>query len=348
MLGSLFFLCSECKNFFMITLGIETSCDETAVALYDSDKGLVGEAVFSQIELHGEYGGVIPELASRDHCQKITHIYKKALGDIHPSNIDQIAYTAGPGLLGTLLIGENFAQGLALALNKPLIPVNHLEGHLMAPFLGGEKLDFPFLTLLVSGGHSLIIDVKGLNDYEILGQSRDDAVGEAFDKVAKLIGLGYPGGPEIEKMAKHGDPKKFQFPQPMLHSDDYDFSFSGLKTSVLYAVQDLEKITEVIQADICASFQHAATEVLVKKISKALTDTGREGIVLAGGVAANKLLREKISTLQESLNINVLYPPIAHCTDNAAMIAYLGSLKTDEGTFQLNSHARPRWPLGKK
>ena len=348
MLGSLFFLCSECKNFFMITLGIETSCDETAVALYDSDKGLVGEAVFSQIELHAEYGGVIPELASRDHCQKITHIYKKALGDIHPSNIDQIAYTAGPGLLGTLLIGENFAQGLALALNKPLIPVNHLEGHLMAPFLGGEKLDFPFLTLLVSGGHSLIIDVKGLNDYEILGQSRDDAVGEAFDKVAKLIGLGYPGGPEIEKMAQHGDPKKFQFPQPMLYSDDYDFSFSGLKTSVLYTVQDLEKITEVIQADICASFQHAATEVLVKKISKALTDTGREGIVLAGGVAANKLLREKISTLHESFNINVLYPPIVHCTDNAAMIAYLGSLKTDEGTFQLNSHARPRWPLGKK
>ena len=176
----------------------------------------------------------------------------------------------------------------------------------------------------------MLINTKDIGDYSLIGQTRDDAVGEAFDKVAKLIGLGYPGGPEIEKMAQHGDPKKFQFPQPMLHSDDYDFSFSGLKTSVLYAVQDLEKITEVIQADICASFQHAATEVLVKKISKALTDTGREGIVLAGGVAANKLLREKISTLQESLNINVLYPPIAHCTDNAAMIAYLGSLKTDD------------------
>ena len=240
----------------------------------------------------------------------------------------------------------NFAQGLALALNKPLIPVNHLEGHLMAPFLSGEKLDFPFLTLLVSGGHSLIIDVRGLNDYEILGQSRDDAVGEAFDKVAKLIGLGYPGGPEIEKMAQQGDPEKFKFPQPMLHSDDYDFSFSGLKTSVLYSVQELDKITEEVQADICASFQHAATEVLVKKISKALIDTGREGIILAGGVAANKLLREKISTLQQSLNIKVLYPPIAHCTDNAAMIAYLGSLKTDEATYQLSSHARPRWPLG--
>lgn len=274
----------------MITLGIETSCDETAIALYDSKNGLIGEAVFSQIELHRDYGGVIPELASRGHCQKITHIFKEALGDINPNSIDQIAYTAGPGLLGALLIGENFAHGLALALSKPLVPVNHLEGHLIAPFLSGDKLDFPFLTLLVSGGHSLIIDVKDLNDYEILGQSRDDAVGEAFDKVAKLIGLGYPGGPEIEKMAQQGDPNKFKFPQPMLHSDDYDFSFSGLKTSVLYAVQDIDKITEEVQADICASFQHAATEVLVKKISKALTDTGREGIILAGGVAANLMI----------------------------------------------------------
>ena len=332
----------------MITLGIETSCDETAVALFDSSKGLVGEAVFSQVELHSEYGGVIPELASRDHCKKIIHIFQKALGDISSSKIDQIAYTAGPGLLGTLLIGENFAQGLAVALKKPLIPVNHLEGHLMAPFLSGDKLDFPFLTLLVSGGHSLIIDVKGLNNYEILGQSRDDAVGEAFDKVAKLIGLGYPGGPEIERMAKKGDPKKFKFPQPMLHSNNYDFSFSGLKTAVLYAVQDLDEINETVQSDISASFQYAATEVLIKKISKALEDTGRKGIVLAGGVAANKLLRQKISTLQQALDIKVLYPPIAHCTDNAAMIAYLGSLKADEASFGLSSFARPRWPLGKE
>jgi len=330
----------------MITLGIETSCDETAVALFDSSKGLIGEAVFSQIELHGEYGGVIPELASRDHCQKIIQIYKNALGSIKPKKIDQIAYTAGPGLLGALLIGENFAQGLALALDKPLIPVNHLEAHLMAPFLDGDELQFPFLTLLVSGGHSLIIDVKGLNDYEILGQSRDDAVGEAFDKVAKLIGLGYPGGPEIERMAQHGDSKKFKFPQPMLNSSGYDFSFSGLKTAVLYAVQEIDEITEAVQADISASFQHAATEVLIKKISKALIDTGREGIVLAGGVAANKLLRKKISALQEKLNIKVLYPPIAHCTDNAAMIAYLGSLKANDATHSLKSHARPRWPLG--
>ena len=330
----------------MITLGIETSCDETAVALFDSNKGLIGESVFSQIDLHSEYGGVIPELASRDHCKKIIQIYKHALGSIDPAEIDYVAYTAGPGLLGALLIGENFAQGLALSLNKPLIPVNHLEAHLMAPFLDEEKVEFPFLTLLVSGGHSLIIDVQGLNQYKILGQSRDDAVGEAFDKVAKLIGLGYPGGPEIERVAKDGDPMAFNFPQPMLHSSDYDFSFSGLKTAVLYAVQDIKEINSQIQADIAASFQHAATEVLIKKITKALEDTGRESIVLAGGVAANKLLRSKISLLKSKLNVDVLYPPLSHCTDNAAMIAYLGSMKVDEATSSLASHAKPRWPLG--
>ena len=330
----------------MITLGIETSCDETAVALFDSNKGLIGESVFSQIDLHSEYGGVIPELASRDHCRKIIQIYKHALGSIDPAEIDYVAYTAGPGLLGALLIGENFAQGLALSLNKPLIPVNHLEAHLMAPFLDEEKVEFPFLTLLVSGGHSLIIDVQGLNQYKILGQSRDDAVGEAFDKVAKLIGLGYPGGPEIERVAQDGDHMAFNFPQPMLHSSDYDFSFSGLKTAVLYAVQDIEEINSQIQADIAASFQHAATEVLIKKITKALEDTGRESIVLAGGVAANKLLRSKISLLKSKLNVDVLYPPLSHCTDNAAMIAYLGSMKVDEATSSLASHAKPRWPLG--
>jgi N6-L-threonylcarbamoyladenine synthase len=330
----------------MITLGIETSCDETAVALFDSNQGLIGESVFSQIDLHSEYGGVIPELASRDHCRKIIQIYKHALGSIDPAEIDYVAYTAGPGLLGALLIGENFAQGLALSLNKPLIPVNHLEAHLMAPFLDEEKVEFPFLTLLVSGGHSLIIDVQGLNQYKILGQSRDDAVGEAFDKVAKLIGLGYPGGPEIERVAQDGDHMAFNFPQPMLHSSDYDFSFSGLKTAVLYAVQDIEEINSQIQADIAASFQHAATEVLIKKITKALEDTGRESIVLAGGVAANKLLRSKISLLKSKLNVDVLYPPLSHCTDNAAMIAYLGSMKVDEATSSLASHAKPRWPLG--
>jgi len=329
----------------MITLGIETSCDETAIALYDSDKGLVGESVFSQIELHSEYGGVIPELASRDHCQRIIQIYNQALGAIDPSEIDYIAYTAGPGLLGTLLIGENFAQGLAIALNKPLIPVNHLEAHLMAPFLSTGDISFPFLTLLVSGGHSLIIDVEAFNKYKILGQSRDDAVGEAFDKVAKLIGLGYPGGPEIEKISKNGDSKKFDFPQPMLHSPNYDFSFSGLKTAVLYTVQGIQEIDKQIQADIAASFQHVVTEVLIKKVTKALEDTGRKSIVMTGGVAANKLLRDKITVLRDKLNINVLYPPLAHCTDNAAMVAYLGSLKYDQAEYNLFSQARPRWSL---
>ena len=329
----------------MITLGIETSCDGTAIALYDSDKGLVGESVFSQIELHSEYGGVIPELASRDHCQRIIQIYNQALGAIDPSEIDYIAYTAGPGLLGTLLIGENFAQGLAIALNKPLIPVNHLEAHLMAPFLSTGDISFPFLTLLVSGGHSLIIDVEAFNKYKILGQSRDDAVGEAFDKVAKLIGLGYPGGPEIEKISKNGDFKKFDFPQPMLHSPNYDFSFSGLKTAVLYTVQGIQEMDKQIQADIAASFQHVVTEVLIKKVSKALEDTGRKSIVMTGGVAANKLLRDKITVLRDKLNINVLYPPLAHCTDNAAMVAYLGSLKYDQAEYNLFSQARPRWSL---
>jgi len=329
----------------MITLGIETSCDETAIALYDSNKGLVGESVFSQIELHSEYGGVIPELASRDHCQRIIQIYNQALGAIDPSEIDYIAYTAGPGLLGALLIGENFAQGLAIALNKPLIPVNHLEAHLMAPFLSTGDISFPFLTLLVSGGHSLIIDVEAFNKYKILGQSRDDAVGEAFDKVAKLIGLGYPGGPEIEKISKNGDSKKFDFPQPMLHSPNYDFSFSGLKTAVLYTVQGIQEMDKQIQADIAASFQHVVTEVLIKKVSKALEDTGRKSIVMTGGVAANKLLRDKITVLRDKLNINVLYPPLAHCTDNAAMVAYLGSLKYNQAEYNLFSQARPRWSL---
>ena len=329
----------------MITLGIETSCDETAVAIFDSDKGLIGESVFSQIDLHSEYGGVIPELASRDHCKKIIQIYKRALGAINPSEIDYVAYTAGPGLLGALLIGENFAQGLALSLNKPLIPVNHLEAHLMAPFLDEEKVEFPFLTLLVSGGHSLIIDVQGLNQYEILGQSRDDAVGEAFDKVAKLIGLGYPGGPEIERVAQGGDPMASNFPQPMLNSSDYDFSFSGLKTAVLYAVQDIGEINSQTQADIAASFQHAATEVLIKKITKALENTGRESIVLAGGVAANKVLRNKISLLKSKLNVAVLYPPLAHCTDNAAMVGIVGVLDAAEGRFgTLRDTPQPRMP----
>ena len=328
----------------MLTLGIETSCDETAVALYDSEEGLVGESVFSQIDMHAEYGGVVPELASRDHCLKIISVLDDALGARNISEIDQIAYTSGPGLLGALLVGESFAHGLSAGLGKPTIPVHHLEAHLMAPALDFDDISFPFISLLVSGGHSLIIDVKGLGDYTILGESQDDAVGEAFDKVGKLLNLPYPGGPHIERIAKDGDPKKFNYPRPMMHSDNLNLSFSGLKTAVLYSIRDIENLDEHIP-DIAASFQRAAIDVLVSKIKKSLTQTNRDTLILAGGVAANGLLRDEMSKLEDELNIKVRYPAMKHCTDNAAMIAYLGSLKTPDMLTQGNSNARPRWPL---
>jgi N6-L-threonylcarbamoyladenine synthase len=328
----------------MLTLGIETSCDETAVALYDSEEGLVGESVFSQIDMHAEYGGVVPELASRDHCLKIISVLEDALGARNISEIDQIAYTSGPGLLGALLVGESFAHGLSAGLGKPTIPVHHLEAHLMAPALDFDDIGFPFISLLVSGGHSLIIDVKGLGDYTILGESQDDAVGEAFDKVGKLLNLPYPGGPHIERIARDGDPKKFNYPRPMMHSDNLNLSFSGLKTAVLYSIRDFENLDEHIP-DIAASFQRAAIDVLVSKIKKSLTQTNRDTLILAGGVAANGLLRDEMSKLEDELNIKVRYPAMKHCTDNAAMIAYLGSLKTPDMVTQGNSNARPRWPL---
>ena len=247
-------------------------------------------------------------------------------------------------MLGALLVGESFAHGLSAGLGKPTIPVHHLEAHLMAPALDFDDISFPFISLLVSGGHSLIIDVKGLGDYTILGESQDDAVGEAFDKVGKLLNLPYPGGPHIERIARDGDPKKFNYPRPMMHSDNLNLSFSGLKTAVLYSIRDLENLDEHIP-DIAASFQRAAIDVLVSKIKKSLTQTNRDTLILAGGVAANGLLRDEMSKLEDELNIKVRYPAMKHCTDNAAMIAYLGSLKTPDMTTQGNSNARPRWPL---
>ena len=328
----------------MITLGIETSCDETAVAVFDTSRGLIGESVFSQIDMHAEYGGVVPELASRDHCLKILSVLKDSLGDINISEIDQVAYTAGPGLLGALLVGESFAHGLSAGLGIPSIPIHHLEAHLMAPALDFDDISFPFISLLVSGGHSLIIDVRGLGDYEILGESQDDAVGEAFDKVGKLLNLPYPGGPHIERIAKEGDPSKFNYPRPMLNSEDLNLSFSGLKTAVLYSIRDLDNLDEHI-ADIAASFQQAAIEVLVSKIKKALIKTNRDTLILAGGVAANMLLRDEMNKLEDEYGIKVRYPEMKHCTDNAAMIAYLGSLKSVDLSKQGISCARPRWPL---
>ena len=329
----------------MKTLGIETSCDETAIAIYDSKEGIIGESIYSQIDMHAEYGGVVPELASRDHCVKIVDVLLDALGDLSIKKIDQIAYTSGPGLLGTLLIGESFAQGLSTALDIPLIPINHLEGHLMSPMMEFPEIKMPFICLLVSGGHSMIVDVKDKGQYEIIGQSQDDAVGEAFDKVAKLLDLPYPGGPHIERLALEGKSDAFNFPRPMINSDDLNMSLSGLKTSVLYTVQKIPNMTEEIKSDIAASFQQAISDILVAKIKKSIETTGRKEVILAGGVAANKFLRSEFKKLEESHNIKVYYPDLKYCGDNAAMIAFVGSMMKSSIENDRSSSARARWPL---
>ena len=329
----------------MKTLGIETSCDETAIAIYDSDEGIIGESIYSQMKMHAEYGGVVPELASRDHCLKIIDVLKDALGDCSLSSIDQIAYTSGPGLLGALLIGESFAQGLSCALEIPLIPINHLEGHLMSPMMEFPEISMPFICLLVSGGHSMIVDVKAKGEYEILGQSQDDAVGEAFDKVGKLLGLPYPGGPHIEKIAMKGNSSAYDFPRPMIHSDNLNISLSGLKTAVLYTVQKIDDLDDDTKADIAASFQKAVTEVLMAKIKKTINKTNRSKVIIAGGVAANKYIREEFRNLESILNVKVYYPDLKYCGDNAAMIAYVGSIMPPPEEQNIKSKVRARWPL---
>ncbi len=329
----------------MITLGIETSCDETALAIHDSDKGIISESVFSQ-EIHAAYGGVVPELASRDHCSKIIGMLHNVESDCAIDKIDQIAYTSGPGLVGALLVGENFAQGLSFSLGVPLININHLEAHLHAPKIDPSiDLDYPFITLLVSGGHTMIVQVNNLGDYELLGETRDDASGEAFDKVSKLLGLGYPGGPEIQKVAKKGNPSSFSFPRPMIQDKSFDMSFSGLKTAVLYATKEVDKTDKKIICDIAASFQSAITDVLVHKLILSAENKKIDCIVLAGGVAANDELRKKVSEKAKAKDIRTIYPQLKYCTDNAAMIAYLGSLKASDRSFALESKVRARWPL---
>ena len=329
----------------MKTLGIETSCDETAIAIYDSKDGIIGESVHSQMDMHAEYGGVVPELASRDHCLKIVDVLEDALGNLSLDSIDQIAYTSGPGLLGALLIGESFAQGLSTALNIPLIPINHLEGHLMSPMMEFPEIKMPFICLLVSGGHTMIVDVIGKGKYEIIGQSEDDAVGEAFDKIAKLLDLPYPGGPHLEKLALEGKSDTFDFPRPMINSDNLNMSLSGLKTSVLYTVQKISNISKEEKADIAASFQQAISDVLVTKIKKSIEITGRNEVIVAGGVAANKFLRSEFKKLEQSHNIKVYYPDLKYCGDNAAMIAFVGSMMKPIKNIDYSSKARSRWPL---
>ena len=329
----------------MKTLGIETSCDETAIAIYDSEDGIMGESTYSQIEMHAEYGGVVPELASRDHCLKIVNVLKDALGNNSIDDIDRIAYTSGPGLLGALLIGESFAQGLSTALDIPLLSINHLEGHLMSPMMEFPEIKMPFICLLVSGGHSMIVDVKEKGNYEIIGHSQDDAVGEAFDKVAKLLDLPYPGGPHIEKLALEGNPNAYDFPRPMIHSDNLDMSLSGLKTAVLYTVQKIKDLDQSKKADIAASFQKAVTDLLVVKIKKAVEETNRKDVIIAGGVAANKFIRNEFKKFEDSLDIKVYYPDLKYCGDNAAMIAFVGSMMSANKKGNNPSQVRARWPL---
>lgn len=331
----------------MKVLGIETSCDETAAAVYDGAAGLLSHRLYSQVALHAEYGGVVPELASRDHVRKLLPLIQGALSDagVGPGEIDGIAYTAGPGLVGALLVGAAVSRSLAFAWGRPAVGVHHLEGHLLAPMLEPTPPQFPFLALLVSGGHTLLAEVLGIGQYRILGASVDDAAGEAFDKTAKLLGLPYPGGPALAKLADAGRPGRFRFPRPMLDRPGLDFSFSGLKTAVVVATRDLQ-LDAATRADVAAEFQQAVVETLVAKCSRALTQTDFHTLVVAGGVGANQALRRELSQLGERRGVQVLYPRPEFCTDNAAMIAYAGYRRLAAGEHDdLKIRATARWPL---
>ncbi len=328
----------------MNVLGIETSCDETGVAVYDSEQGLKSHVLHSQVALHAEYGGVVPEIASRDHLRRLLPLVRKALNDAGIERPDAIAHTAGPGLVGALMVGGGMAAGLGMAWDCPVVAVHHMEGHLLAPLLEDEPPEYPFLALLVSGGHSMLIDVRGLGRYELMGTTLDDAVGEAFDKTAKLLGLGYPGGPALAALAEEGDETAFAFPRPMLGKPGYDFSFSGLKTAVMLEVRkaDADGSIESRRADIAASFQQAAVDALIGRALKAAADRGLERIVVAGGVGANKLLRAEIARRFDG---GVYYPRLQFCTDNGAMIAVAGALRLAEAGPVDAIRATARWSL---
>ena len=331
----------------MRVLGIETSCDETAAAIYDSDRGLLAHRLYSQIAIHAEYGGVVPELASRDHVRKLVPLIEAAMADSGstPETIEGVAYTAGPGLVGALLVGASVARSLAFAWNVPAVAVHHLEGHLLAPMLEPDPPTFPFLALLVSGGHTLIAQVDGLGQYSILGSSLDDAAGEAFDKTAKLLGLPYPGGPALAQLAEKGAPGEFRFPRPLLDRPGLDFSFSGLKTAVVVAVRGRE-LDEQTKADVAYEFQEAVVETLATKCARALKQTRAKTLVVAGGVGANRRLRKELQTLGARLHVKVSYPRPEFCTDNAAMIAYAGHQRLLAGEHErLRIRATARWPI---
>jgi len=338
----------------MIVLGVESSCDETGLALYDTERGLLSHALHSQVAMHEEYGGVVPELASRDHIRRAIPLLEQTLKDaaIEPAQIDAIAYTQGPGLAGALLVGSSIACSLGMALDKPVLGVHHLEGHLLSPLLAADPPEFPFVALLVSGGHTQLMRVDGVGQYELLGETLDDAAGEAFDKSAKLLGLGYPGGPAISRLAEFGDPAAYKLPRPMLHSKDLNFSFSGLKTAVLTVVKKNEGAANVCEADkanIARGFVDAIVDVLTAKCLAALKQTGLKRLVIAGGVGANAQLRASLDAAAAKKKFRVYYPELEFCTDNGAMIAFAGAMR-----LRINPQAaqrdyafnvRPRWPL---
>ncbi len=333
----------------MLVLGIESSCDETGVGLYDTDHGLVAHRVHSQIALHAEYGGVVPELASRDHIQRIVPLVRNtlAIAGRRPEELRGVGYTAGPGLAGALLVGAAFAEAYACGLGIPALPIHHLEGHLLSPLLSVDSPEFPFVALLVSGGHTQLMLVRGVGRYALLGETVDDAAGEAFDKTAKLLGLSYPGGPALAALAERGRPGQFKLPRPMLHSGDLQFSFSGLKTAVLTATRGPDWRLDNC-ADLAAEFQEAVAEVLVAKSVAALAETKMKTLVVAGGVGANQRLRERLNEAARRRGFRVHYPELAFCSDNGAMIALAAGLRFaagDSGSRDGRFSVRPRWSL---
>ncbi|APX74661.1 tRNA (adenosine(37)-N6)-threonylcarbamoyltransferase complex transferase subunit TsaD [Achromobacter insolitus] len=339
----------------MIILGFESSCDETGVAAVCTERGLLAHALHSQIAMHQEYGGVVPELASRDHIRRVVPLTRQVLDEagLQMSDIGAVAYTAGPGLAGALLVGASVAQSFAWSRHLPAIGIHHLEGHLLSPMLADPRPDFPFVALLVSGGHTQLMRVDGVGRYELLGETLDDAAGEAFDKSAKLMGLGYPGGPALSRLAASGDPSRFDLPRPMLHSGDLDFSFSGLKTAVLTRVKAAEAaggLDDQTRADLAAATQAAIVEVLAAKAIRALKQTGLKRLVVAGGVGANLLLRAKLDAALKPLKARAYFPPLALCTDNGAMIAFAAAERVKAGLATLDPDAhsftvKPRWDL---
>ncbi|GAB0110196.1 tRNA (adenosine(37)-N6)-threonylcarbamoyltransferase complex transferase subunit TsaD [Pseudoalteromonas distincta] len=331
----------------MRILGIESSCDETGIAIYDDEKGLLAHQLYSQVKVHADYGGVVPELASRDHVRKTLPLIDAALAQAGcgPEDLDGIAYTAGPGLVGALLVGTSIGRSLAYGWDIPAVAVHHMEGHLLAPMLEENIPEFPFIALLVSGGHTMMVKVAGIGQYEVLGESVDDAAGEAFDKTAKLLGLDYPGGPRLAKMAEQGVAKRFVFPRPMTDKPGLDFSFSGLKTAASITIRENDDDDQT-KADIAHAFQTAVIDTLVIKCKRALKQTGIKRLVIAGGVSANTQLRLQLERVMKGMKGEVFYPRTEFCTDNGAMIAYAGMQRLKAGQFAtLDMKTKPRWPI---